>query len=152
MSNFAWAQAQLNLGNSVRRASAATVYVKMHQPAWSPNSIPGVFYVSDDSWVRDDTFYFSIDDAHATDWELHSATGTQMNWGQANTEIRNGNKIQRLAYPQVMLVGHFSPPGTFQREFLFDVSETNLIEANALENDYSYSMDDVIATDWVLVP
>ena len=72
MNDFAWAEAQLDLGNSVRRASASTVYVKMHQPVWSPRLIPGMFYASDDSWVRDDMFRFSIDDAAATDWELHS--------------------------------------------------------------------------------
>lgn len=153
MADVLWAQQQVINGNSVKRASIPSVYVKLHEPSWSTYAVRGAFFTSGDILATPYHHYmFSMEDCAATDWELHSSTGAQMNWSQANTEIKNGNKVQRLAYPQVMIVGHFDPPGTFQREFLFDVSETNLIEANALESDYSYSMDDVSATDWVLVP
>lgn len=71
MADVSWAQTQLNLGNSVRRASKSAVYLKVASGI-VPWPITACFFASDDSVAYAGTYGFSIDDCAATDWELHT--------------------------------------------------------------------------------
>ena len=71
MADVSWAQTQLNSGNSVRRASLPSVYLKVASGI-VPWPIPACFYASNDQLAGSGHYSFSIDDCAATDWELHS--------------------------------------------------------------------------------
>ena len=73
MAGVLWAQQQVIDGNSVRRASIPSVYVKLHQPVWSPHPVRGAFFATGDILATPYHHYmFSIEDCAATDWELHA--------------------------------------------------------------------------------
>lgn len=68
MADVFWASSQLNLGNPVRRASIPSVYIGISSQPWPQRSL---FLASDSSLIQM-SYSFSIEDAIATDWELHS--------------------------------------------------------------------------------
>ena len=71
MADVSWAQTQITAGNSVRRASLPSVYLKTTS-GLVPWPITACFFASDDSVAYAGTYVFSIDDCAATDWELHT--------------------------------------------------------------------------------
>ena len=72
MADVSWAQNQIVLGNSVRRAAYTAVYLKAHNPTWAPWGTVSCFFANDDSLANTGTYTYSIDDCAATDWELHT--------------------------------------------------------------------------------
>lgn len=71
MADVSWAQTQLTSGNSVRRGSKSTVYLKVASGI-VPWPITACFFASNDQLAGNGSYVFSIDDCAATDWELHT--------------------------------------------------------------------------------
>lgn len=69
MNGVTWATQQIELGNSVRRASIPTVYLKK-SAGIVPWPITAIFSTADDSLMYGGTYVFDLDDCAATDWEL----------------------------------------------------------------------------------
>lgn len=71
MNDINWARQQIALENAVRRVSIPGVYLKQYSPSWSPWApVTAIHSTSNDS-VIEQRYFFTLDDAAATDWELH---------------------------------------------------------------------------------
>ena len=76
-----------------------------------------------------------------------------MTYTQALTELANGNKVRRSSIPSVYLFVIDWSPGSWVEKVtcVFDIGDMTPVFGEQLLFRYSYSMQDIAATDWELV-